>query len=116
MLSLHDSLPICLPSTCARATQKPVSGGKIRAFLDYRSKPCPIRCWMTISRMRQAAMLISTRWRHERYDVHEKAKEEPPSGVDCRLSCYAVPPLRSFDRTNATDHRGRKIERATCEE
>src|SRR3546814_21187910 len=81
MLSLHDSLPICLPSTCARATQKPVSGGKIRAFLDYRSKPCPIRCWTTISRMRQAAMLISTRWRHERYDVHATATAEPPSGV-----------------------------------
>src|SRR3546814_6429623 len=77
MLSLHDSLPICLPSTCARATQKPVSGGKIRAFLDYRSKPCPIRCWTTISRMRQAAMLISTRWRHERYDVHDTATAEP---------------------------------------
>src|SRR3546814_12662131 len=54
-------------------------------FLDYRSKPCPRRCWTTISRMRQAAMLISTRWRHERYDVHDTATAEPPSGVDCKL-------------------------------
>src|SRR3546814_6054529 len=107
MLSLHDSLPICLPSTCARATQKPVSGGKIRAFLDYRSKPCPIRCWTTISRMRQAAMLISTRWRHERYDVHDTATAEPPSGVDCKLYCYAVSPLRCVDRI--TDRKSTRL-------